>query len=232
MNGLKSEKAFYLTLDFEDDLMKDVIERQTGFGLNQYCDMKFYRPMGLSNIGFNPLTRFPIKQIVPSEKDNYFRNTELRGYVHDMGAAMLGGVAGHAGLFSNAEDLGILMQMLLNGGSYGGIEYIKPETIKLFTTRYKDSTRRGLGFDMKELDPKKTENMAEEASDSTFGHLGFTGAAVWADPEYDLIFVFLANRTYPSMENNVFSKENYRPKAMSIVYKSMEEYTSKSVSAN
>jgi len=205
-------------------LFKDVIEKETGFTLDRYSELKFYRPMGLTNIGFNPIGSFPLEGIVPSEDDNYFRNGKVHGYVHDMGAAMLGGVAGHAGLFSNAEDLSLLMQMLLNGGSYGGYEYLKAETIKQFTTRYKSSKRRGLGFDMKQLDSSKTNNMAEEASPRTFGHLGFTGAAVWADPEYDLIFIFLSNRTYPSMENSIFSKKNYRPKAMSIVYQAMDDY--------
>ena len=205
-------------------LFKDLIEGETGFTLDRYSELKFYRPMGLNNIGFNPISNFPLERIVPSEDDNYFRNGKVHGYVHDMGAAMLGGVAGHAGLFSNAEDLSVLMQMLLNGGSYGGYEYLKAETIKQFTTRYKTSKRRGLGFDMKQLDTSKTDNMAEEASPRTFGHLGFTGAAVWADPEYDLIFIFLSNRTYPSMENSVFSKKNYRPKAMSIVYQAMADY--------
>ena len=213
-------------------LFKDVIEAETGFTLDRYSELKFYRPMGLNNIGFNPIGNYPLDDIVPSEDDNYFRNGKVHGYVHDMGAAMLGGVAGHAGLFSNAEDLSVLMQMLLNGGSYGGYEYLKAETIKQFTTRYKTSKRRGLGFDMKQLDPKKTENMAEEASPRTFGHLGFTGAAVWADPEYDLIFIFLSNRTYPSMENSVFSKKNYRPKAMSIVYNAMDDYTPTGTSAS
>ncbi len=231
VSELKSEKKYkYSDIGFY--LFQDIIEQESGFTLDKYCDFKFYRPMGLTNIGFNPLSRFPTSEIVPSEKDDYFRNTVVRGYVHDMGAAMLGGVGGHAGLFSNAEDLSILMQMLLNGGSYGGQEYIKPETVRLFTTRYDGSTRRGLGFDMKELNSDKTENMAEEASARTFGHLGFTGTAVWADPEYDLIFIFLSNRTYPSMNNKVFSKNNYRPKAMSIVYNAMDAYVNNVAATN
>lgn len=213
-------------------LFKEVVERETEFTLDRYTAMKFYRPMGLQHIGFNPIGRFPLSDIVPSEKDTYFRNTKVHGYVHDMGAAMLGGVAGHAGLFSNSSNLAVLMQMLLNGGSYGGYEYLKAETIRKFTSRYKTSKRRGLGFDMKQLDPKKTENMAEEASPRTFGHLGFTGTAVWADPEHDLVFIFLANRTFPSMENSVFSKKNYRPKAMSIIYQAMEDYNAPSSESN
>ena len=230
-SDLRSSNAYkYSDLGFY--LFKDVVETESGFTLDMYSNKKFYRPLGLHHIGFNPVGKFPLSQIVPSEKDTYFRNTTVHGYVHDMGAAMLGGVAGHAGLFSNATDLSVLMQMLLNGGSYGGYEYLKAETIRQFTSRYKTSKRRGLGFDMKQLDPKKTENMAEEASPRTFGHLGFTGTAVWADPEYDLIFIFLSNRTYPSMENSVFSKKNYRPKAMSIIYEAMDDYNANQSAAN
>jgi len=138
-----------------------------------------------------------------------------------MGAAMLGGVSGHAGLFSNAGELAIIFQMMLNGGSYGGVQYLEPETIKLFTTRYPESTRRGIGWDMKELNPNKSENMSKLASESTFGHLGFTGVAAFADPEEDLIFIFVSNRTYPSMNNWKFSKNNYRPRVQTQIYKSI-----------
>ena len=131
---------------------------------------------------------------------------------------MLGGVCGHAGLFSNAEDLAVLMQMLLNGGHYAGKQFLRPETIQKFTRRYYKSSRRGLGFDMKELDEKKVLNIAEEASDQAFGHLGFTGISVFADPKHDLIFIFLSNRTYPTMKNSIFSKNNYRPRVQSVFY--------------
>ena len=119
-----------------------------------------------------------------------------------MGAAMLGGVSGHAGLFSNSLELAVLAQMLLNNGYYGGRQYLKPKTIDLFTKRHWRSTRRGIGFDMKELDPDKNQNISEKASRNTFGHLGFTGTAVFADPDHDIIYVFLSNRTYPTMRNN------------------------------
>jgi CubicO group peptidase (beta-lactamase class C family) len=167
---------------------------------------------------FNPLKKLDPNTIPPSEKDDYFRCCEVRGYVHDMGAAMLGGVCGHAGLFSNSKEMAILMQMLLNGGVYGGKKYLSPQTIRKFTKRYYKSTRRGLGFDMKELDEDKKLNIAEEASDQAFGHLGFTGISVFADPKNDLIFVFLSNRTYPSMNNGLFSKNNYRPRVQSVFY--------------
>ncbi len=202
-------------------LFQQIIESKTGMGLNAYVDQEFYRPLGLKNTLYNPLSRIPKDRIPPSEKDTYFRDEIIHGHVHDMGAAMLGGVAGHAGLFSNAEDLAVLMQMLLNGGSYAGKRYISSRTIRRFTTRYHKSTRRGIGFDMKELNPDKTENMCAEASDQAFGHLGFTGISVFADPKYDLIYIFLSNRTYPTMENRVFGKENYRPRVQSVFYKAI-----------
>ncbi|MBK9581505.1 MAG: serine hydrolase [Saprospiraceae bacterium] len=148
----------------------------------------------------------------------------LRGYVHDMGAAMLGGVGGHAGLFSNAKEMAILMQMLLNKGAYGGTQYIKPETVKIFTTRHIKSSRRGLGFDMKELDPKKTKSTSELAPASTFGHTGFTGTAVWADPENNIVYIFCTNRTYPSRNNQTFNNRDYRAKVQALIYEAMKGY--------
>ena len=135
---------------------------------------------------------------------------------------MLGGVSGHAGLFSSANDLAKIFQMLLNGGSYGGKTYLRPETVKLFTTRYARSTRRGIGFDMKELNPSESQNMSELAGNNTFGHLGFTGTCVWADPDKDLIFIFLSNRTYPTMENRKLITGDYRPKLQSVVYRALK----------
>ena len=138
-----------------------------------------------------------------------------------MGAAMLGGVSGHAGLFSNANDLAKIFQMLLNGGQYGGRQYLQPATVQRFTTRYPTSTRRGIGFDTRETDPKAALNMSVLAGMRTFGHLGFTGTCVWADPDKNLIFIFLSNRTYPTMENNKLITGDFRPRLQSIVYRAM-----------
>ena len=113
------------------------------------------------------------------------------------------------------------MQMLLNGGYYGGNQYLHPSTISYYTKRHWRSSRRGIGFDMKELDPDRTQNMSEKASKNTFGHLGFTGTAVFADPDHDLIYVFLSNRTYPSMNNNKFGKGDYRPKVQTVIYNAL-----------
>ena len=131
---------------------------------------------------------------------------------------MLGGVSGHAGLFGNAHDLAVLWQMLLQRGIYGNHVYLKPEIVREFTSRFADETRRGLGFDMKQLNPNRSQNIAQAASRRTFGHLGFTGTSVWADPAEELVVVFLSNRTYPSMRNNKLDKENYRPRIQAAAY--------------
>ncbi|MBL7828830.1 MAG: serine hydrolase [Saprospiraceae bacterium] len=184
---------------------------------------QYYTPLGMSTTGYNPWKKGLTLRCAPTEEDGYFRRQKIQGYVHDMGAAMLGGVSGHAGLFSNANDLAKLFQMLLNGGNYGWRTYLNPETVRLFTTRFNGSTRRGIGFDMKELDEKQSANMSKLAGKNTFGHLGFTGTCVWADPDKKLIFIFLSNRTYPSMENNKLSNGDYRPKLQSIVYRAMAQ---------
>lgn len=218
--SLKEDRDYkYSDLGFY--LVHQIISKLTGQTLDQYALRNFYKPMGLDRTLFNPLSSFEKKEIAPSEKDNYFRNDVVHGYVHDMGAAMLGGVAGHAGLFSNAREVAILMQMLLNGGSYLGTEYIKPQTVKQYTSRHYRSQRRGIGFDMKQLDPDEKLNMSEAANDGTFGHLGFTGTSVFADPEENLIYVFISNRTYPTMKNRVFGRKNYRPRIQSVFYKAL-----------
>ncbi len=222
INGSKlREKKGYRYSDLAFYFMHKSIKNITGLPLNEYAAKNFYEPMGLRRTGYLPLAKHPREEIAPSEYDRYFRRQTIKGHVHDMGAAMLGGVSGHAGLFSNAGELAVIFQMMLNGGSYGGVQYLEPETINLFTTRYPESTRRGIGWDMKELDPSKSLNMSNLASDSTFGHLGFTGVAAFADPKEDLIFIFIANRTYPSMKNLRFSRENYRPRVQSQIYRSL-----------
>ena len=199
-----------------------LIQKLSNKKLDSFTEEVFYKPLGLNCTTFNPLDKISKDKIPPTEKDDYFRGQVVQGYVHDMGAAMLGGVSGHAGLFSNSKELAELMQMLLNGGHYAGKRFFSAKTVDKFTERYYKSTRRGLGFDMKELDEDKKPNMAEEASSQTFGHLGFTGIAVFADPKYDLIYVFLSNRTYPTMKNYKFAKNNYRSKVQSVFYKAMQ----------
>jgi beta-glucosidase-like glycosyl hydrolase/CubicO group peptidase (beta-lactamase class C family) len=205
-------------------IMKKIIENQAKTSLDEYTKKYFYKPMHLTHTGFLPLLWHSETNIAPTEIDNYFRMQTLRGYVHDMGAAMLGGVGGHAGLFSNAKEMAVIMQMLLNKGAYGGTRFINPKTVDLFTTRHPKSTRRGIGFDMKELDAKKTKSTSDLASASTFGHTGFTGTAVWADPDNDIVYVFCTNRTYPSRHNQTFINKDYRIKVQTLIYKAMNGY--------
>ena len=220
MSDLRPNKNYrYSDLGFY--LIAELVKIKSGLSIDQYMNKHFYHPMGLQKTMFNPADKVKLEQIPPTEEDNYFRKTKIHGYVHDMGAAMMGGISGHAGLFSNAREVSFLMQMLLNGGYYGGRQYLQSSTIHLFTMRHPKSSRRGIGFDMKELNTGRNLNMAFKADPSTFGHLGFTGTAVWADPENQLIFVFLSNRTYPSMNNNKLNKENFRPRIQNMVYRSI-----------
>ena len=208
-----SDLGFYLT--------GRTVERLSGQPLDRYAYDTFYRPLGLRTMGFRPAERLPREMTPPTEKDTYWRQQVVQGYVHDMGAAMLGGVAGHAGLFSNANDLAVMMQMLLQKGYYGGRRYLEENTVRTFTTRCGTCSRRGLGFDMPQTDSRYHANMSVLASHDTFGHLGFTGTAAWADPASGIVFVFLSNRTYPTMKNNKLGKYNFRPRAQDIVYRAL-----------
>ncbi|MCI2227636.1 serine hydrolase [Polaribacter sp. MSW13] len=199
-------------------LFKEVLEKKYEKPLNTLVDEEFYQSLGANRTTYLPLKKFPKSQIVPSEKDDYFRNQLLIGNVHDMGAAMLGGVAGHAGLFANANDVAKIMQMYLQKGFYGGERYLKAETIDKFNHRYYSDKkdRRGLGFDKPQLNPK-VKATCGCVSDESFGHSGFTGTYTWADPKSEIVYVFLSNRTYPSMTNNGLVKTNMRTKIQQII---------------
>ena len=196
-NGLR-DKDNYRYSDLGYYFMQDIIETQTGESLEDYTRSTFYKPLGMQSMGFNPLDRHPLSTIAPTEQDGYFRDQLIQGYVHDPGAAMMGGVGGHAGLFSNAWDLAVLMQMLVNDGSYGGHDYLSPEVIAQYTDcpYCYDDNRRGIGFDKPTLDLNAGPT-CNEASAASFGHSGFTGTLTWADPAYDLVYVFLSNRVLP-----------------------------------
>lgn len=198
-----------------------LVEEVSGSELDQYVADQFYRSLGLFNVDFNPRERFSLRRIPPTEMDNYWRKQAVHGYVHDMGAAMLGGVSGHAGLFGNAHDLAVLGQMLLQNGVYGNEVYLTGDVIEEFTTRFPGESRRGLGFDMKQLNPGRSLNMSNSASSRAFGHLGFTGTSIWIDPDEELICVFLSNRTYPSMRNNKLSRDAYRTRVQDIAYRAI-----------
>jgi beta-glucosidase-like glycosyl hydrolase/CubicO group peptidase (beta-lactamase class C family) len=200
-----------------------MIKEQSGQAEEDYVQTHLYEPLGMSHTTYKPLEKFDISEIVPSENDHYWRHQVIQGHVHDMGAAMLGGVSGHAGLFSTAHDVATYFQMLLNGGEYGGKRIIAESTVKLFTTRAAGSNRRALGFDMKDLTATKVENVALSVSDECFGHTGFVGQGVWADPKYKLIFLFLSNRTYPTMDNNKLNTLQWRAKIQDVIYKSIRK---------
>ncbi|MBK8472569.1 MAG: serine hydrolase [Sphingobacteriales bacterium] len=191
--------------------------------MNDYLAERFYRPLGLATMGYNPSERFSKRRITPTENDQKWRKQIVQGSVHDMGAAMLGGVGGHAGLFSNANDLGVVMQMLLNGGTYGGRQYFQPATIQNFTAQQKNGSRRGLGFDKPEINPHWSNPASSKASPRTFGHTGFTGTCVWADPDHNLVFVFLSNRTYPQMNNNKLQSLKVRTRIQDVVYEAIDK---------
>jgi beta-N-acetylhexosaminidase len=202
-------------------LIAKIVQSVSGVTLDQYVHEVFYRPMGLRAITYNPHGRLDDSRIPPTERDNYFRLQTVQGYVHDMGAAMIGGVSGHAGLFGSAKDVAAIMQMLLNKGQFNGKKLLQPSTIELFTTRHPDDTRRAIGFDMRQLDSGKWINLPAISSESTFGHTGFTGTCVWADPEHELVYVFLSNRTYPSMNNKKLNRLETRRRIFSKVYDAM-----------
>lgn len=199
-------------------LLGKTVEELSGSPLDQYTEKNFYRPLHLTSATFNPRKKFSAERIVPSEKDRYWRRQDIVGHVHDMGAAMLGGVSGHAGLFANAKDLAAIMQLFLQKGQYAQKSWIAPGTLEAFTTRFPGETRRGIGFDMLQLDPDASMNLSPKASAKTFGHLGFTGTAAWVDPVHDIVYIFLSNRTYPSMNNYKLNKMDVRPSIQGIVY--------------
>ena len=199
-------------------LLKRYLENHYQKGLDDLVQDHFYKSIGMNNTTYNPIGKLDDKNIIPTEKDTYFRNTEIKGYVHDMGAAMQGGIGGHAGVFSNANDMAKLFQMYLQKGFYGGKRYLKPETIKKFNTCYYCSAnnRRGVGFDKPQLGEKGATCGC--ASASSFGHSGFTGTFAWVDPEKDLVYIFLANRTYPEAGLNRLSREDIRANIQQVIY--------------
>ncbi len=211
----------YVYSDNDFIFLGKIVEALSGKPLDVYVQQNFYEPMGLKWTGFKPRERFPAEQVMPTENEKTFRLQTLQGDVHDPGAAMFGGVAGHAGLFSTAHDIAIIMQMLLNGGEWSGTRYIKKETVELFTAYQSPISRRGYGFDKPEKDnaTRKEPYPALSVSPKTFGHTGFTGTCAWADPETGIVFVFLSNRVHPAGgDNTKLLKMNIRGLMQEAVY--------------
>lgn len=197
--------------------LKMIVEKKSRLLLSDYVMRNFYSPLGLTTMGYQPRLRFPSAQCAPTENDQEFRHQLLQGDVHDQGAAMLGGIGGHAGIFSNANDVGVMMQLFLNGGVYGGQRYFDSATVAEFTRAQYPDNRRGIGFDKPEPDPKKPNPACDSISVASFGHQGFTGTQAWADPETGIVFVFLSNRVYPDVKPNKLVQMGTRSQLMQVV---------------
>ena len=204
-------------------ILKEFLERHHNKQFKDLVQNELYQSIGANHTTFLPLEKFTLDMIPPTEIDQYFRMQKIHGFVHDQGAALLGGVSGHAGLFSNANDIAKIMQMYLWNGSYGNYQYIKSETIDLFNScNFCDvDVRRGVGFDKPQLDD--IGPTCGCISMNSFGHSGFTGTFTWADPDEEIIYVFLSNRTYPSADNKSIIENNLRSDIQGLIYESIED---------
>ncbi len=223
---LREKEYVYSGLSFY--LYPELVERISGKTFDQFLEDEFYGPLGAKTVGFNAGQKFPLDRIIPTEVDSFFRMQTLHGVVHDEGAAMMLGVSGNAGLFANAYDLAKVWQMWLNDGVYNGKRYLKKSTVEEFTRcQYCDEeNRRGLGFDKPLIEYDETRSsVAKGASPGSYGHSGYTGTLVWADPENDLLFVFLSNRVHPTRANSKIYSLNIRPRIHNLVYALLEKGT-------
>ncbi len=216
----------YVYSDNDFIFLGKIVEALSGLTLDNYVAKYFYNPMSLTSTGFKPLEKFNRNRIAPTEDEKYFRMQHLWGDVHDPGAAMFGEVAGHAGLFSDVGDLAAIMQMVLNGGTFNGHRYINEETIRLFTSYNSSSSRRGFGYDKPEKDNATNAEPypCKYASPLTFGHTGYTGTCVWADPKYNIVYIFLSNRVNPDGgDNSKLSKLRIRANIQDAIYEAIEK---------
>ena len=220
---LPQKKYTYSDLGFV--ILKDIVEEQSATPFDIYCRKNFFKKLGAYNTDFNAHLKLNMQNVVPSSDDKVFRKSQLHGYVHDPIAALMGGVSGNAGLFSTAEDLAKIMSVYLNHGKYGGERFIDSTTVDLFTRSQLPlcQNRRGLGFDKPETQPQKSGPTCLEAPQTSYGHTGFTGAIAWNDPENQLIYIFLSNRTYPNEFNNTLIKDNIRTKIQEAIYQSIKQ---------
>lgn len=205
-------------------LFEHYMKHEYKMPFNKFVEQQFYNSLGATTLTYRPLEKFGKYRIVPTEADSYYRRQLLHGTVHDQGAAMMNGVSGNAGLFSNANDVAKMMQMFLQKGYYGGKRYFKPETVELFTKRHfeDEENRRGLGFDKPQVN-KKEKATCDCVSEKSFGHSGYTGTYTWADPESELVFVFLSNRVHPTATNGKLVKQNIRTEVQRVVQEAIVE---------
>lgn len=221
LNSPLKTRGQYVYSDLSMCFMQQIAETITATPLNTYVQQQFYAPLGMQTAGFLPLYRFTPNQIVPTEDDQLYRHSILDGFVDDPTAALMGGVAGHAGLFASANDMAILFQVLLNRGTYGGVQYFKPETVDTFTAKQTAVSRRGLGFDR--WDPIADHRYPSElASAQTYGHTGYTGTCVWVDPQYHLVYIFLSNRVNPKVTDKL-SGMRIRPRIQDVIYQAIQK---------
>lgn len=216
-------KMVYSDLGFI--LLGDLVKKVSGVRLDRYVDSCFYRPLGLQHTCFNPLLHGVAKDsIAPTEYDTVFRGGVICGTVHDPNAAAMGGVAGHAGLFGNAEDMGRICQLLLHEGVLDGDTLLKPATVQSFNQRYfsQYGNRRALGFDKPLFNPSASGNTAVSVSQRSYGHTGFTGTMIWVDPDKELVFVFLSNRVYPNTHPNLLANLNIRTDIQELIYQAIK----------
>lgn len=223
-----SDEKTYVYSGLASLIYPTLIENITGENYETYLNVNFFKPLECDVLGYNPMKKDLKNNVVVTELDTLFRKDYVKGYVHDENAALLGGISGNAGLFATALDMAKYMQMLLQKGTYNGRQYFKSSTIDEFIKiQYPENdNRRGLGFDKPligndTLDIKKAYP-APQVSSQSFGHSGFTGTFVWADPEHELVFIFLSNRVYPSRTHRNIYNLNIRPKLQRVFYTSPE----------
>ncbi len=216
-------KLEYKYSDLPFYLLQRIIENYNDESLKSSIEDKFFSKMGINRMRYLPLKYFDLEHIIPTENDTKWRNQLLKGHVHDQGAALLGGIGGHAGLFANSNAVAKFMQMYINGGTYGDAQLLQASTIDKFNTCYfcEDDVRRGVGFDKPQLD--EIGPTCGCLSMTSFGHSGFTGTYAWADPEEDIIYVFLSNRIHPDMENRKLITENIRTEIQKIIYENISK---------
>ena len=202
-------------------MLKMMVENQLKRPMDQLLKQDFYRGLGAWHTTYNPLHVMDTLQIAPTEEDGFVRRQVVRGYVHDEAAAFQGGVSGNAGLFSNANDLAKVLQLMLNWGTYGGERYLSLETCRLFTQSKSPTCRRGLGFDKPVVGNPKASPCGALAPASVYGHTGFTGTCFWVDPDNQLIYIFLSNRVHPTRANNKLSGLDIRTRIQDTIYKAI-----------
>ena len=202
-------------------LIPELTKKLSGLSFESFLKKYFFDPLELEQLTFLPSTQFPKKQIVPTEYDTDFRKQLVQGWVHDEAAALMGGISGNAGLFSNAASIAPILEMLLNKGNYKGKVYLKAETIALFTERAypEGDNRRGLGFDKPSVTENEDHYPSQLVSPSSYGHTGFTGTLIWIDPDKNGFLIFLSNRVYPSRNQRGLYDMNIRAQLLDHAFK-------------